>query len=74
MLPIEIPIGLTFDDVLLLPGSSDVLPGHADLATGLAPGLALRMPLISAAMDSVTESAMAIAMASWYWSLLTRST
>lgn len=63
MLPTEIPVGLTFDDVLLLPGASDVLPGHADLATLLAPGLALRMPLLSAAMDSVTESAMAIAIA-----------
>ncbi|MBL8788680.1 MAG: IMP dehydrogenase [Deltaproteobacteria bacterium] len=63
MLPTDPPIGLTFDDVLLVPGPSSVLPGEVDLATRLAPGLTLRLPFLSAAMDTVTESAMAIAMA-----------
>ena len=55
--------GLTFDDVLLVPAKSDVLPKEVDTATELAPGLRLNIPLISAAMDTVTESQMAIAMA-----------
>lgn len=54
---------LTFDDVLLAPGRSAVLPGDADTAVTLAPGLRLQAPIVSAAMDTVTESAMAVVMA-----------
>ena len=55
--------GLTFDDVLLLPAYSEVLPDEVDVSTWLTPGLKLNIPLISAAMDTVTESEMAIALA-----------
>ncbi|MBE5781017.1 MAG: IMP dehydrogenase [Clostridiales bacterium] len=55
--------GLTFDDVLLVPAKSDVIPKDVDLSMELIPGIQLRMPLMSAAMDTVTESRMAIAMA-----------
>jgi IMP dehydrogenase len=56
-------VGLTFDDVLLLPAESDVIPSTADTSTRLTRGLTLRIPLVSAAMDTVTEARMAIAMA-----------
>ncbi len=59
----ELREGLTFDDVLLQPAASEVLPGQADTRTRLTPAIELGIPLISAAMDTVTESAMAIAMA-----------
>ncbi|MEO7026136.1 MAG: IMP dehydrogenase [Caulobacteraceae bacterium] len=59
----EIHEGLTFDDVLLEPGASDVLPTQVDTATRLTREIALNIPLISAAMDTVTESRLAIAMA-----------
>lgn len=55
--------GLTFDDVLLIPGASDVLPAQVNLATTLADGINLNVPLMSAAMDTVTESRLAIAIA-----------
>ncbi|QAS52851.1 IMP dehydrogenase [Halobacillus litoralis] len=55
--------GLTFDDVLLLPAKSDVLPRDVSLATELSPTLRLNMPILSAGMDTVTEAAMAIGMA-----------
>ena len=56
-------LGLTFDDVLLLPAASDVVPSGVDTSTQLTRGVRLRAPLVSAAMDTVTESRMAIAMA-----------
>jgi IMP dehydrogenase len=56
-------LALTFDDVLLVPGYSEVLPRDVDVKTTIAPGIALNVPLISAAMDTVTESQMAIALA-----------
>ncbi len=54
---------LTFDDVLLVPGFSEVIPKDVDVATRLTPAIPLRMPLVSSAMDTVTESATAIRMA-----------
>jgi IMP dehydrogenase len=61
----ESPIreGLTFDDVLLVPGSSDVLPAEVDLRAQLTREITLNMPLVSAAMDTVTEHETAICMA-----------
>ncbi len=59
----EIRDALTFDDVLLVPAASETLPGQADTSTLLTPGIRLGIPLISAAMDTVTESQMAITMA-----------
>ncbi len=58
-----IRMGLTFDDVLLVPAASEVLPHQVSLSTRLTRKLALNIPLLSAAMDSVTESAAAICMA-----------
>ena len=56
-------LGLTFDDVLLLPAESDVLPSAVDTGSRISRNIALNVPLASAAMDTVTESRMAIAMA-----------
>ncbi len=55
--------GLTFDDVLLIPGASDVTPNMVDLRTTLVKGVSLNTPIMTAAMDTVTESKMAIAIA-----------
>ncbi len=55
--------GLSFDDVLLVPDYSEILPREVDLSTRFAPGIRLGIPLLSAAMDTVTESRMAIAIA-----------
>ena len=63
MLDSEIREGLTFDDVLLLPAHSQVLPRDVDLTTYLTPQIKLNIPLLSAAMDTVTEARTAITMA-----------
>ncbi len=60
---IDIPLGLTFDDVLLRPAESDILPSMADTSTRLTRDIALNIPVLSAAMDTVTEADMAIVMA-----------
>ena len=59
----DIPTGLTFDDVLLRPGPSDIVPSQAHTATLLTRAISLNIPVISAAMDTVTEADMAIVMA-----------
>lgn len=63
MLQNDITLGLTFDDVLLLPAKSSVLPGQTDIQARLTAKITLNMPLLSAAMDTVTEAALAAAMA-----------
>lgn len=63
MLPSDLRLGLTFDDVLLVPAESSVLPHLVDLSTSLTRNLRLPIPLLSSAMDTVTEARMAIAMA-----------
>ncbi|HDZ61984.1 MAG TPA: IMP dehydrogenase [Nitrospirae bacterium] len=63
MLEDNIKMGLTFDDVLLLPAKSDVLPGEVDVHTHLTKNIKINIPLVSAAMDTVTESNLAIAIA-----------
>jgi IMP dehydrogenase len=60
---IEIPLGLTFDDVLLRPAESSVLPSQADTRTRLTREISLNIPVVSSAMDTVTEADMAIVMA-----------
>jgi IMP dehydrogenase len=59
----DLRLALTFDDVLLLPAESDVLPKAVEVATRLTRGIQLNIPIVSAAMDTVTEARMAIAMA-----------
>src|SRR5579872_5691083 len=63
MLDGPIPEGLTFDDVLLVPARSAVLPAQVDTRTQLTARISLNIPIISAAMDTVTESRLAIALA-----------
>src|ERR1700688_4674715 len=63
MIPESILEGLTFDDVLLQPARSSVLPTHADTRTCLTRNIALNVPIVSSAMDTVTESHLAIALA-----------
>ena len=63
MLQETIRTGLTFDDVLLVPRASNVLPRDVDTSTQLMPGIRLNIPMLSAAMDTVTDSRLAIAMA-----------
>src|SRR5438309_5115870 len=63
MIHFPVPEALTFDDVLLLPGRSDVVPAQAETATQLSRNIRLNIPVVSAAMDTVTESRMAIALA-----------
>ena len=60
---IDIKEGLTFDDVLLVPGKSSVLPATVDISTQLTPNVKLNIPFMSAAMDTVTEYQLAIAIA-----------
>lgn len=63
MLEDNLKIGLTFDDVLLVPAKSDVLPGEVDVSTWLTKNIRINIPLASAAMDTVTEAELAIAIA-----------
>lgn len=63
MLQDRIREGLTFDDVLLVPAKSEVLPRDVDLSVQLTKTIKLNIPILSAAMDTVTDSKMAIAMA-----------
>ena len=63
MIPEHLPEGLTFDDVLLQPARSAVLPAVADTRTKLSRNISLNIPVVSSAMDTVTESHMAIALA-----------
>jgi IMP dehydrogenase len=63
MIPDTIPEGLTFDDVLLLPARSDVVPAQTDTRTWVTRKIGLNIPIVSAAMDTVTESHLAIALA-----------
>jgi len=59
----QISLGLSFDDVLLTPCMSEILPGDADLSTALTPDIGLNIPVVSAAMDTVSETELAIALA-----------
>src|SRR6204780_3079091 len=63
MIPESIKEGLTFDDVLLVPSRSDVIPAETDTRTMLTRGIHLNIPIVSSAMDTVTESHLAIALA-----------
>ena len=56
-------LALTFDDVLLVPGASEVMPGQVDVSTQVTKSIALKVPILSSAMDTVTEARLAIAVA-----------
>ena len=58
-----VEVGLTFDDVLLVPAYSEILPSDVNLSSKFSRNLSIKVPVVSAAMDTVTESKMAIAMA-----------
>ena len=62
MLTSDVPVALTFDDVLLVPAHSRVLPDEVDVSTSLGSRIPLSLPLVAAAMDTVTEARAAIAM------------
>lgn len=59
----DIPVGLTFDDVLLVPAKSDIMPRDADISTQLTKNIRINIPLVSAAMDTVTDADLAMAIA-----------
>jgi IMP dehydrogenase len=61
----KIKDGLTFDDLVLVPNRSSVLPDDVDVKTKLSRNIVLNIPIVSAAMDTVTESATAITIADW---------
>ena len=63
MADLKIKEGLTFDDVLVLPAKSNVIPAHADVSTKFSRNIELSIPILSSAMDTVTESKMAISLA-----------
>ncbi len=63
MIQENVPTGLTFDDVLLVPAKSDVIPKEVDVSTHLTRNISLNTPIVTSAMDTVTEASMAIAMA-----------
>ncbi|EQD80468.1 inosine-5'-monophosphate dehydrogenase [mine drainage metagenome] len=63
MLSNDLPMGLTFDDVILVPRFSDFLPADTDTSIALQDGIRLNLPVLSAAMDTVTEARLAIALA-----------
>ena len=62
-LTIDSAVALTFDDVLLVPAASEILPSQADVSTQITRSIRLNIPVISSAMDTVTEARLAIAMA-----------
>ncbi len=61
--PFQVPLAFTFDDILLLPGYSEVLPTEVEVKTRFTRGISISIPIVSAAMDTVTEADMAIALA-----------
>jgi IMP dehydrogenase len=67
MIHFPVPEALTFDDVLLLPSHSDIVPAEVTTQTQLSRNIRLNIPIISAAMDTVTESRLAIAISQQGW-------